>query len=359
MRNLFYQGPTVWEALAESPLPLVLYGSGDGACKLLDLLEERAIRPAGIFVSDDFVRPGKCFRGYPLRSLAETEALLGDFVIAAAFGSPLPALHRRLENLALRHPLFIPDLPVAGEEYFDRPFFEAHLNELQEACLLLSDERSREVFRQVVAYKLSGLPQPLFASEDAAGEGDALLAPGPAEHYLDLGAYRGDTLERFLRCTGGSYASLTAVEPDPHSFRKLSQGFGSLPSVRLFQAAVGEKDGSVFLSGGRGRGSHLGSGQEPKLSSCVQRSVDSLLEETGLPLSLLKADVEGAEAAMLLGARASLSLYQPKLVLACYHRSEDLFRLPLMLHELLPEHRLFLRRTPCFPCWELNLYALP
>ena len=73
---------------------------------------------------------------------------------------------------------------------------------------------------------------------------------------------------------------------------------------------------------------------------------------------LIKLDVEGAEMATLNGARKVLKEQAPHLVLSLYHRTDDLFQLPETVHELLPNHRLYLRRVPCIPLWDLTLYAV-
>ena len=41
------------------------------------------------------------------------------------------------------------------------------------------------------------------------------------ESFLDIGAYRGDTVEQFLSFTNGKYSNILAVEPDEKSFKKL------------------------------------------------------------------------------------------------------------------------------------------
>ena len=46
------------------------------------------------------------------------------------------------------------------------------------------------------------------------------------------------------------------------------------------------------------------------------------------------------------------------LAVSLYHRTDDLFALPRLVHALLPTHRLYLRRVPCLPMWDLTLYAV-
>jgi len=57
----------LWNYLAKSEKPIAIYGTGNGADKIINVLEERGIRPAAIFASDEFVR-SRDFRGYRVLS---------------------------------------------------------------------------------------------------------------------------------------------------------------------------------------------------------------------------------------------------------------------------------------------------
>ena len=58
------------------------------------------------------------------------------------------------------------------------------------------------------------------------------------------------------------------------------------------------------------------------------------------------------------GAEQTIRRCRPKLNIAAYHRSEDFFELPLRIHELNPDYRLYLRHHPYVPAWDTNLYAI-
>ena len=47
---------SVWTRLQAEARPIVLYGMGDGADKILDRFETLGITAAGVFASDEFVR---------------------------------------------------------------------------------------------------------------------------------------------------------------------------------------------------------------------------------------------------------------------------------------------------------------
>ena len=98
---------------------------------------------------------------------------------------------------------------------------------------------------------------------------------------------------------------------------------------------------------------------------CV-RTPDSVVAEArasgALPVNasvdFIKYDVEGAETEALLGSREIIKTNAPALLVSAYHRSADLFRLPLLVHELDPAYRLYLRRAPGVPAWDINLFAV-
>ena len=58
---------------------------------------------------------------------------------------------------------------------------------------------------------------------------------------------------------------------------------------------------------------------------------------------MIKMDIEGAEWDALRGARNVIARDRPVLAICVYHTHNDIWRIPLLIHEILPEHHLFLR----------------
>ena len=84
--------------------------------------------------------------------------------------------------------------------------------------------------------------------------------------------------------------------------------------------------------------------------------VDTLLE--GKKATILKLDVEGSEREALEGAKETISMHRPRLILSVYHRTEDLLELPLKIHEMYSGYRLYLRHHPYIPAWDVELYCV-
>ncbi|MBO5755836.1 MAG: hypothetical protein J6R89_07275, partial [Clostridia bacterium] len=104
----------MWQSLAEDDRPLLLYGMWNGADKLIDKLASLGRKPSAVFASDGFVR-GQAFRGYTVLSYAEAARLFPEHVVLLSFGSNRPDVVSYLYDFAMRVPVLIPDMPLAGE----------------------------------------------------------------------------------------------------------------------------------------------------------------------------------------------------------------------------------------------------
>lgn len=340
--------PSYIEYLKSTRLPIFIYGMGDGCLKLLAILRANSIPCAGIFASDEFVRE-KVFEGHRIHKLSELEERVPEFIILLAFGAGYPELMKKIDALAERHRLFIPDMPVVGEGLFTKEYMLEHFDELSRVYSLLADDISRKTYLDILRYKITGELGALKSSQTDPMESYRLLNLGEDEIYADLGAYTGDTVAEFLKVTGGKYRKIIAVEPNPRNFRKLCGAVEGLENVLTVNAAAGESDGSIAMLKGGGRMIRAVSGGSGTVIPRV--ALDSVLN--GGECTYIKYDVEGAEAEAIKGSERTIRAFKPKLSVSIYHRTEDIFALPLYLHSLLPERKMYIRRRPCYPAWEI------
>ena len=54
-------------------------------------------------------------------------------------------------------------------------------------------------------------------------------------------------------------------------------------------------------------------------------------------------DIEGSELAALRGARQCILENKPKLAVCLYHKPQDMWEIPLMIKEMLPEYKIYIR----------------
>lgn len=356
MSKLTFGVKDLWEELCDRS-PLLMYGTGDGADKILAQMSRRGIVCDGFFASEGFVRD-RFFHGLRVTSLAEAEEKFGDFTVLMAFGSARPEVIENVKNIMSRHDFFAPDVPVAAGEIFDSDFYFSHEKEIDEARSLLADELSVKTFDDVIKYKISGDVQYLFDCETREEEADALLC-GEYTAYVDLGAYTGDTMKKTL----GRYPSIrkaVAFEPARKPFEKLSSLCGEYPvDCSLFNMCASDRAETRILSDGGGRGSHIStqkssSGAKTRTVECA--ALDGVTDLRGERL-LIKLDVEGEEKRALEGSVRTIKNSDTDMLVSLYHRSEDLFSLPILVRKICPESRLYIRKLPGLPAWDINLYV--
>lgn len=337
----------LWTQLQNETRPIVLYGTGNAAERINEILKAKGIKISGVFASDSFVR-NKIFDGLPVGSLSDIEKQFDDFVILLCFGSHLPEVISHIEEISKARELFAPDIPVIGEGIFDAEYFEAHEKDFQNLRELLADEKSKQVLDDTIAYKLSGKLSYLCDCETSDEE---IWQITKAENLLDLGAYIGDTAELFLKINDGQ-GEVYACEPESRNFRKLSEFAANHANVHPLNFGIGDKLETVEFSKGSGRGS-LSKKTIPVQFTTVDALGFDIPEEVKRDI-LVKMDLEGWEIRALDGARDFIKAYHPKMLIAGYHRLDDLLEIPNKVHTIDPSYKIYLRHSPCVPAWELN-----
>lgn len=343
-----FDKPNVWDALKHADKPIVLYGMGNGADKVLDEMKKRGITPAGVMASDDFVRYQE-FRGFTVKKQSDLENELGDFIIALCFASSLPDVTAHIRRVAKEHELLVPNVPVFGDDILDDKYLESHKTAIEDACSLLADDRSRKVFKGALDFFYTGRLPYLDAIESDKSEAFGNILRLQGESYLDLGAYRGDTVDEFLHYTNG-YTQITAVEPSPKNYSKLCEHLAPISRCKAILAGIADREGVMYVTKGGGRMAALNTEGGIKVPVTT-------VDEIDCRPTYIKVDVEGMEDKMLSGAVGALQS-KPKLNLAAYHRTGDFFELILRLHNINPDYKIHLRKHHYIPCWDLNIYAI-
>ncbi len=339
---------TSWDKIKKSGKPVLIYGMGNGADKVIDELLRLDIPILGVTASDSFVR-GQQFRGFTVKKLSEFE---GDFIIAVSFASCIPDVMNHILSLYEKYEVIVPCVPVIGYEIINTEFIEKYKTEIEKAYNLF-DAESQKIFEGCLEFMLSGDLRVLMSvTTDKDEVFENVLKLSCSEHYVDLGAYKGDTIDELLHYTNGSYSSIIAVEPDIKTFRKLESYVEGMQNISLHRKAVYSFDGTVKFNSASGRQSSIDSrGIETQTVT-----VDEICNSR--EVTYIKMDVEGAEKDAILGSKDTLVSKKPKLNVALYHKFTDLFELPLLIHSINSDYKFHIRRHPYIPCWDMNLYCV-
>ncbi len=347
----------MWDELSDEKRPIMVYGMGNGADKLFRRFEQYGIKVAEVFASDGFVR-GHSFRGYKVKSFSEIKEGYSDFVIVLSFASNREDVIKMLEEMDSRYDMYVPDMPVADEsEYFDRELYNKNYEKICSVFDMLADEKSKSIYSGVIKYKLTGRLSYLSSAFSTKEEMYSLISEKPIRVMIDGGAYNGDTAREAIEYFP-SLSEIYAVEPDTKTFKRLEKYVAeSNFKINAINAALysENKKSTFFTSGNRNSTAVATASYENKSSEISFITVDSL----GVAADYIKYDVEGAEFEALQGSLETIKKAHPALLVSLYHRSKDLYFLPLFLSRELTGYRFYIRRLRSVPAWELNLILIP
>ncbi len=337
-----------WQKIKNSGKPVLIYGMGNGADKVIDELNRLEIPIIGVTASDAFVR-GQNFRGFTVKKLSEFE---GEFIIAVSFASCIPEVIEHIYSLSERYEVVVPCVPVFGNEIINEDFVERYKDKIIQAHSLFSGE-SQGIYEGCIEFLLSG---DLFVLKSITSDKEEvfenILKLSDKEVYLDLGAYRGDTIDELLEHTNGRYSEIIALEPDRKTFKKLSEHVSGINNVETFRKAISFENATANFNSAAGRQSSISSDGE----TIETVTVDTLCKDKSV--TYIKMDVEGSEIEALIGAKKTLAEKKPKLNIALYHRFSDIFEIPLLIKNINPDYEFHIRRHPYIPCWDMNLYCI-
>lgn len=359
--NISKTSQDLWEYLKSERRPIALYGTGDGADKIIAVLEKNGLSDliVAVFASDGFVR-NREFHGFKVISYSDCCRLYGDknFIVLVCFGSALPEVLDQISKIKSEHELYVPDVPVYGNILFTREFFESNSSTIDDVFEHLADDASRVCYENYINYKLTGDINYLENAEsDPDSEFELLnsIAPGC---FVDLGAYYGDTLERFLGAIP-ALSEAVAVEPETHSFKKLT-AYAERQSrdIKCINALVGSHVGKELVSTARGRGTRALSASNVELKNTREIDVITVDSLSLDKVSFIKFDVEGSESEAIEGAGQTIKNDRPIMKIACYHRSEDVFEIVSKVLEIRNDYKIYIRHTRCIPGWDTDFYFI-
>lgn len=359
--------PDLWEYLRATDKKIVLYGMGNGADKILSVCERYKIEISDFFASDGFVR-GHEFHGKRVLSYTETKEKYGNdnMIVLLSFASSLPEVLENIYRIADECELYAPDVPVYGDEIFNFEFYSKNLDKINSARELFCDDESKRIFDNIIKYKLYGNIFYLRDAESSVEECyNDILDAKSIKVSADLGAYNGDSIRELSRFAQ-NLEKVVAFEPDKRNFRKLtewSSGVELYVEAHNLGAWSGEE--TLYFDGSGNRNASMSQNtsvfsdainqRKKKIIEVSANSLDNVLD--GRTVDYIKYDVEGSEYEAIIGSEKTIKQYSPRLLVSLYHRSADIFDLPMMIKNMNPEYSFYLRRFRYIPAWDINLYA--
>jgi len=179
--------------------------------------------------------------------------------------------------------------------------------------------------------------------------------PRPGDVALDVGGCWGDTA-LWLAHHVGPQGAVHTFEPTPRNRALLQRNLDLNPELSERITVWGDPLGPVAGEPLWVRDA-VAAGAQPQAEAAAvpaadgvetvelrTETIDALVARGALPrVDFLKVDVEGADVGVLEGAVQTLAEHRPRLALACYHKPDDLVRLPELVDSLGLAYRWYLQ----------------
>jgi FkbM family methyltransferase len=351
---------------------VVIFGCGGLGGRAIEKLGELGVQPLALCDNNASLW-GTEIQGVPVLSVTQAAAQFGrDTLFLIAVWNPHHWYGETFSQLNLAGarsissylPLFwrFPDdfLQVYLLNDLPTKVYEAKEDVLA-AEKVWADDLSIQTYRANIRWRALGDPKsmPQRPHENSYFP-EGIFETVANECFLDCGAYDGDTVSQFLDQRGANFAAIYAIEGDAISFKKLREYIDTLPvelanKIHPIHCAVGGRRTVVQF----GFDGVTGSKAEHSESADVDvpcYPIDDL--SIAEPVTMIKMDIEGAEYDALNGAREIIARHNPLLAICVYHKQSDIWRIPLLVHSMLPDHRLYLRAYEG-DGFQTVLYAVP
>lgn len=188
---------------------------------------------------------------------------------------------------------------VEEKDYFLVIYFRG-----QEKPLYYPKEMSLQSLRQVIVETFYKDNWHHYQIEETKVEADDVV--------VDCGAAEG----LFSLLTAPICKYIYLVEPMPKFAEALKRTFHNCSNIDIIPCALSDKRGEAFLST-NGISSSLLS-NEKDIPVKVE-TIDALFYQKNIPISYIKADLEGYDFKAIVGAQYTIEKYGPKIAITTYH----------------------------------------
>lgn len=230
------------------------------------------------------------------------------------------------------------------------------IDRARNVCEFLSDEESKRVYNEIIKKRYRGIAD---YSDIRSKEGyfpRDIFELSDREIYVDCGAFNGDTIKEFIDVVDGNFRHIVAYEADPYNYKKIQESliyFLNKEKVSLFNLAVSSSEKEIQLCAGIDASSYCKELDDDSFaprnieyqtinigSVCLDKHIGDNTERYP---TIIKMDIEGCEVDAIKGAQKLIKEHKPKLAICIYHKEMDFVDIPELIHELVPEYRLFIR----------------
>ncbi|NQY21800.1 MAG: FkbM family methyltransferase [Campylobacteraceae bacterium] len=305
-------------------------------------------------IIDDFSRVQKSRK----KSIYQIEDIPKDaLILCTVSGSPLEVINK-LDELGYKHFNYLAFIKYSNFELRDPDFimdfkedYKTNKKEYLYTYNLLEDDKSREVFKKVINFKITFDFEYMrgFTNNHEEQYFDRDLIPDIKNiNFIDGGAYVGDTLPSIIK-NFPDYNKIYCFEPNNLHINIAKRDFDQVKNIEFINCGLG----SQKISFTQDQNDQNNCAHDYQASNI--NSIDNLISS---PIDFIKLDIEGAELDALIGAKETILKHHPILAICIYHKASDWYKIPKCILDIRADYKIHLRHY-MEGIYETVMYFIP
>ncbi len=249
--------------------------------------------------------------------------------------------------------------PFEHHKAFDRKFVEEHEKEFELLYNQLEDEKSREILCAFVNSRMTedGKYVADISHEDIDEFHNDVYRPIPNETFLDIGAYQGGSINRFLRAASvDSIHKVIGLEPEENNFKTLCRNLNYIAEEKRQLIKIGCFD----------RKTRLGFNNKEDKCCRLDDASDTFIDVDTVDhicideecITTMYIGISAAVLQILKGAENTIISKRPQMIINLGTLKEEVYAIPLYIKSVAPDYKLYFRLQSAMPS-RMFLYAIP
>ena len=319
---------------------VVILGIGTNAKILKKIYEKRKVKIVAFILSDDQNIVLNNYEGIPVYKMCECDDIIkNELVICSVRECVLCKVKEELDKSGFKRFLFVEDYKewVYLLEYFYRGYFEEKDIDITRSLINICGSFFTNPFQLDIEGKYSYLAELGDIILPSYFNDYIICNEGPYElREIGLEVKKGDVvfdcganMGLFSVLSVNKGGEVFAFEPAPHTRDYLKQYLEIYSGhLEIFSSALSNEEGKTnFYVGSSMNGENSISNLSGTGKECIivpTTTIDNFVKQKSIDkVDFIKADIEGAERYMLLGAKDTMRKFAPKLAICTYHLKDD------------------------------------
>lgn len=321
---------------------VIIYGAGDRCRKSIPVM--KAVYDIPFIVDGDSAKWGTCIEGIKIVSPNSILQMTEEYVVLILV-QKAAMIVCELDKLGVTN--YYSEYWMNHIELYDtrRKQHDFEEDKIKRVLDILADKKSKDILMEIVQKRKRGE----LDYSDIMVEGEyfreEFFKPSKEDIYVDGGTFDGDSIENFIKYNP-NFKKIYAFEADKRNYKLFEESFiyqAYKDKIATYNLGIYDKKTKMNFRSDLGVSSYIGN------DSCANNglaeeidcvSIDEMIKDK---VTFIKMDIEGSEMKAIEGARNQIVNNKPNLAICIYHKIDDLWNIPLLIAEMVPEYKIYIR----------------